>query len=245
MSDCLRRVLLVLGLLVCWPAVGASRPELLVAHFEGATYGAWKVTGTAFGKGKEVELLREKTHSRKDLTLKSGDNPLAGVKGELLDVAVEFRQTAAGRITLTVRGVPVVYDAKKGEVSCREKVAPLKPRDGTVRLRVLADRGSLEIFGTGGRVALSVGVLLAPDNRTLALSAEAGEAKVKGPDGRRGWQKHAEESRTNSVRLRAVSRRLPPAALVDERILRTTCYRRRRGRSSPSSSVSFRRPGRL
>ena len=44
-----------------------------------------------------------KSHAWKNLTLKTGDNPLAGVTGELLDVAVEFRPAAAGRMTLTVR----------------------------------------------------------------------------------------------------------------------------------------------
>jgi len=128
---------------------------------------------------KEVEALRGKTHTWKDLTLKPGDNPLAGVRGELLDVEVALRLEKATRVTLSMRGVPVVYDMKKGEVSCRGKVAPLKPRDGEVRLRILADRGSLEVFGNGGRVALSVGVLLSPNNQTLALTAEGGTAKVK------------------------------------------------------------------
>src|SRR5436305_1710037 len=44
---------LALCLAACMPAtaVAAGRPDVLVADFEGATYGGWKVTGTAFGTG--------------------------------------------------------------------------------------------------------------------------------------------------------------------------------------------------
>src|SRR6516162_7707164 len=39
-------------LLMTSPLVGAERPDILVADFEGDTYGeGWTTTGTAFGKG--------------------------------------------------------------------------------------------------------------------------------------------------------------------------------------------------
>jgi fructan beta-fructosidase len=128
---------------------------------------------------KEIESLRDGKHAWKDVVLKPGTNPLAEVKGELFDISAEVRPGVAEAVTFTLRGVPVVYDVKKGEVSCRGKAAPLKLRkDGTVRLRILVDRGSVEVFGNGGQTALSVGVLLSPDDRSLALSARGGEAAV-------------------------------------------------------------------
>jgi fructan beta-fructosidase len=128
---------------------------------------------------KEIETLHDKKHSWKDVTLKPGDNPLADVKGELFDIRAEFRPGDAERVTFTVRGVPVVYDVKKGEVSCQGKAAPLKPRkDGSVALQILVDRGSVEVFGNDGRVALSAGVLVPVDDRSLALSAMGGAATV-------------------------------------------------------------------
>src|SRR5262249_46362239 len=122
---------------------------------------------------------RDAKHAWKELTVKPGANPLAEVKGELFDISAEVRPGAAEQVTFTVRGVPVVYDAKKGEVSCKGKAAPVKLRkDGTVRLRILVDRGSVEVFGNDGQAALSAGVLVSPDDRSLALSARGGEAKV-------------------------------------------------------------------
>jgi sucrose-6-phosphate hydrolase SacC (GH32 family) len=128
---------------------------------------------------KEIESLHGKKHSWKDVTLKPGDNPLAGVKGELFDVRAAFRPAGAERMTFTVRGVPVVYDVKKQEVNCQGKAAPLRPaKDGSVTLQILVDRGSVEVFGNAGRVALSAGVLVLPENRSLALSAQGGAVTV-------------------------------------------------------------------
>jgi len=128
---------------------------------------------------KEIEALHDRKHSWTDLTLKPGANPLAEVKGELFDFGAEFRPGGTEQIIFSVRGVPVVYDVKKGEVNCQGKAAPLKPRkDGSVRLQILVDRGSVEVFGNDGQVALSAGVLVPVDNRSLALSAKGGQAKV-------------------------------------------------------------------
>src|SRR5438105_4873122 len=40
-----------LALLLPFAAVGAERPDVLIADFEGKDYGDWKATGEAFGKG--------------------------------------------------------------------------------------------------------------------------------------------------------------------------------------------------
>jgi fructan beta-fructosidase len=129
---------------------------------------------------KEIEALHDAKHSWKDVTLKPGDNPLAEVKGELFDIRADFRPDGAEQVVFTARGVPVIYDTKKGEVSCQGKTAPLKPRkDGSVRLQILVDRGSVEVFGNDGQVALSAGVLVAVDDHSLGLAAKGGAVKVE------------------------------------------------------------------
>jgi fructan beta-fructosidase len=129
---------------------------------------------------KEIELLAETSHKWDNVTLKPDTNTLGTVKGELLDVRADLEPAAAEQVVFTLRGVVLVYDVKKGEVSCQGKAAPLKVRkDGTLRLRILADRGSVEVFGNDGQVALSAGVGVPADNKSLALSTKGGEAKVK------------------------------------------------------------------
>ena len=95
---------------------------------------------------------------------------------ELADLELAFRPATAERVTLTVHGVPIIYDARKEQVSAKGTTVPLPPNDGVVRLRILVDRGSLEVFGTGGRVAWcipSVG-----GGPGVAVSSQGGSVQV-------------------------------------------------------------------
>ena len=67
-----------------------------------------------------------------------------------------------------MRGIDIVYDAAKKTIDCGV-VAPLSPVDGKVSLRILADRGSVEVFGNHGRVAISRGVILDPKQTKVEL----------------------------------------------------------------------------
>jgi fructan beta-fructosidase len=118
---------------------------------------------------RELATLHGKRHAWKGLTLRPGENPLAGVRGELFDVRAEFAAGDAGAFGFTVRGVPVVYDVKKRQLSCRGVTAPLAPVAGKVRLHLLVDRGSVEVFGNDGGVALSVGVIPPDENKRLEV----------------------------------------------------------------------------
>lgn len=127
---------------------------------------------------REVETLRVKDHSWTDLALEPGVNPAAAVRAELLDIAATFRPAGAEQVGFVVRGVPVVYDVKKQEIRCRDHVAPLKPEDGAIQLRVLADRGSLEVFGNAGRVVLSAAVVLPAANQSVEVFARGATVRV-------------------------------------------------------------------
>jgi fructan beta-fructosidase len=118
---------------------------------------------------KEIETLHGKKHVWKDLTLKEKDDPLAKIRGVLFDVRATLVPGKAQAVGLMVGEVPVLYDAKKQALVCKGVTAPLKPVDGKVALRVLVDRGSIEVFGNDGAVAMSVGVLAAEKDRSLGV----------------------------------------------------------------------------
>ena len=99
--------------------------------------------------------------------------------GDLFDIRAEFEPADAEAFGFTVRGVPVIYDVKKQEITCKDVTAPLKPEDGKVRLRLFVDRGSIEIYGNGGRVALSVGVIPADDNHSLEVFSRGGATRLR------------------------------------------------------------------
>ena len=127
---------------------------------------------------REIETLYDRTHRWHDLTVGPGDAPLADVTGDLFDIRVECTPPDAGTFGLVVRGVPISYDAGERELSCLDHSATLQPDGGRIRLQVLVDRTSIEIFGNGGRVYMPIGVVLQDDDRSLHLASRRGSTKV-------------------------------------------------------------------
>jgi fructan beta-fructosidase len=120
----------------------------------------------------EIERLRE----RKRIP----DSAARSVEiAESADLDLVFRPGKAERVVLNVRGLPVVYDARKNMLSTKKISAPLAPQAGAIRLRVIVDRGSVEIFGNDGRVALAVASIAPRDNHSVTLSVEGGDAEVE------------------------------------------------------------------
>ena len=94
---------------------------------------------------KELESLRTRSHTLEPQALRPGENPLANLTGELLDIAAELVPGNATELTLSLR---------------------------KLRLRLLVDRTSIDIFGNDGRLYLPIGVLVPADNRSLALDVK-------------------------------------------------------------------------
>lgn len=121
----------------------------------------------------ELASLHAKRQAWRDLgTAELERQPLAAVSGELLEIKAEAEVGASSKLTLRVRGAPVVYDARKKTLTCGKHSAPLTPVEGRIRLQILVDRGSIEVFGNDGRVAISLGVIPAKDAPSLSASVE-------------------------------------------------------------------------
>src|SRR6059058_5753053 len=72
--------------LLSLPRNAADRPEILVADFEGETYGDWKTTGEAFGKGPARGTLPNQM-------------PVTGFKGKGLVNSYHGGDASTGRLT--------------------------------------------------------------------------------------------------------------------------------------------------
>lgn len=125
----------------------------------------------------EVQILRSKKHTWKDVMLKPGENLLSGIKGELFDVTVEF---APGMVEagFVIRGMPVGYDPAKQELICGDKRAAVVPKDGKVRLRLLIDRVSIDIFANDGRVYMPMQLQMKVDVPSLELYCKGGGTRI-------------------------------------------------------------------
>jgi fructan beta-fructosidase len=126
----------------------------------------------------EVEKLRAKTHRIEPGMLKQGENPLAQINAELLEIRAEFEPGTAKEVAFAVGGLRVTYDVAAQELATKKLRIPLKQVDGKVRLILLADRLSLEIYGNEGATYLPMALPPDAKDKQLRLSADGGEAKV-------------------------------------------------------------------
>jgi len=74
---------------------------------------------------------------------------------ELLDVNAEFEVADKGEIDFTVRGNDFTWTAANNEVKGLGRSMPLAPMNGRLKLRLLIDRTSIELFGNEGAVVMS------------------------------------------------------------------------------------------
>lgn len=115
-------------------------------------------------------------------TLKEGDaNPLAQASGELLEIHADFVPGESSEITLNVRGVPIVYNPKKQEVTVNGKLTAAAPLvNGHQRLIVYTDRTALEIFASDGLSYIPMPINLKPEERSVELSVKGTPVAVSG-----------------------------------------------------------------
>jgi sucrose-6-phosphate hydrolase SacC (GH32 family) len=131
-----------------------------------------------FAPVRELASLRAGKQAMKAGPLQSGDNLLRGVSGELLELRTEFEPGGADEVGFKLRGTSVIYDAKKEELICKNHRVPLKPIDGKIRLQILVDRTSVEIFGNDGSVYMPAGVNLNATDKSCATVVKGGSAQI-------------------------------------------------------------------
>ena len=143
---------------------------------------------------REIEELYANSNTFKNLAAKALNAKLAALSPELIDLTLAF--PPAGNFALNVRGLVINYDDTKKEFnftnSARVKgekagmltlpknrqrrygdtgfrAIPAPAVGGKVKLRVLVDRASLELFANDGQAAASFVVVPDPGNRRIML----------------------------------------------------------------------------
>ncbi len=128
---------------------------------------------------KEIDSLHKEKKKSIDGALKPGENPLAGISGDLFDIQLKIEPAAANTITLNLRGTPIVYDVKSKRLSAMGTSAVVDLVESSLGLRVLVDRSSIEIFTADGRVNMAYCFLPPRDNKSLSISSEGGETTIR------------------------------------------------------------------
>ncbi len=126
---------------------------------------------------EEITKLHRSSREWKNIVVREGENPLADFSGDLFHLRAEFEVGDSASFGFTIRGVPVVYEVQKQTLTCKQS-APLEPVDGKIRLELLVDRTSIEIFANDGQVYMPIGVIPAADEHSLALFTKGAETKL-------------------------------------------------------------------
>jgi len=126
----------------------------------------------------EIKKLHKKKYNINNEMLEPGKNPLSDIKGDLFDIRAEFAVEDASEIGFEIRGVPVVYHADNDSIFCKKENAPCKPADGKIKLQLLVDRTSIEIFINDGEYYMPMGSIPEDDNKSLKVFVKGGGAKI-------------------------------------------------------------------
>jgi sucrose-6-phosphate hydrolase SacC (GH32 family) len=129
---------------------------------------------------REIESLYRRRHRWRNATLAPGDDPLAAVAGELFDIMVELQPGTARRVAFTVHGHTVAYDTHARRLFCMDREVELStdPGNGSITLRMLVDRNSIEIFADAGATTLACSFLPHIGKTGLRLTAAGGTARI-------------------------------------------------------------------
>jgi fructan beta-fructosidase len=127
----------------------------------------------------EVATLRGDNYRFTDIALADAEQQLPGFVGHLFDVELELEPGSARQMGIVFGEAAVTWDAEQQLVRCGQVSAALPPVEGRVSLRVLVDRGSIEVFGNGGAAALSVGMALPEEEFGIKVFARGGKGVVR------------------------------------------------------------------
>ncbi len=111
------------------------------------------------------------------------------VESGLMDVSMAVRVGGAGSLNVQVNGHPIRYDGATHELKALDKVAKVEPSGGLVKLRMLVDRASIEIFAQDGLVTMPLFVLPvdAPKGLRLAMPSDWKVEKIEVHALRSAW----------------------------------------------------------
>jgi len=156
---------------------------------------------------KEVETLRYRMNEVKDVVVSPGKTRLipfvssaygvlrAGpstygyllINSPLCDNELTIDVSKVDHLTVQIGEQTVLYDAQKGQIALDNIVAPMTVKDGILKLRILYDRTSIELFTQDGEVQMAKCFLpktggsakdLSEFYKGMTISTVGGEAKI-------------------------------------------------------------------
>ena len=128
---------------------------------------------------KEIESIYAKEYTRSDIDLTPGQSILSDVNGEFFDIDAEFEVSDAETLGFWINGYSIEYHSDKNELFCDGEKSKLEPICRKIRLRILVDRVSIEIFANDGLVYMPIRALPKKGQTGIEVFSNGGNSKIK------------------------------------------------------------------
>ncbi|MXY70381.1 MAG: glycoside hydrolase family 32 protein [Acidobacteriia bacterium] len=126
-----------------------------------------------------IKQLRYDSHLWNEREVRPGDNPLAELDGDVFEIIAEIEPGHAKQVGFRIRGKALTYSVTDERLTFMESDASLPMADGTVKLRMIVDRGSVEVYANQGEITFTKLFYPDPSNMDLELFSEGGTARIR------------------------------------------------------------------
>lgn len=138
----------------------------------------------------EIEKLHGQKHSWSDMTIVKEENPLAALKGDLYHIVVEFdvEKSSTETFGFNLKGFDISYHIGSNMLTTHrpgddaKSEVKLLPEGGKIRMELLLDRGSVELYANDGLVPMAFFYLPEEENTTLSLECSNGALYLNSMD---------------------------------------------------------------
>jgi levanase/fructan beta-fructosidase len=122
----------------------------------------------------EIEGLHRQGHEVSGRRLNPGQSLSVEPQGGLLDIQADVEMPHGGSFSIRLHGQDIACTGN--QVTFLGRTAPLAAVDGRLRLRLLIDRTSIELFGNDGEVSMSSCFL--PEGQDTPVQVLAGDKPI-------------------------------------------------------------------
>ncbi len=128
---------------------------------------------------REIALLRAASHRLAGHCVSPGQNPLANLAGDCFEIEADIDLGSATAVGFRCRNETVAYSVADGRLRCLGQTAELPANAARrLRLRILLDRTSLEVFAADGSAVMTSCFLPDPADHSLEFYVKGGAATL-------------------------------------------------------------------
>jgi fructan beta-fructosidase len=102
-----------------------------------------------------IKGLRDKGIFLQNETIRPGENPLKNLSGDVYEMIFDIDIGQSKEIDFAIRGQKAIYETKSGKLTFMDSRINLIPSKNRIRLRILIDRNSVEIYGNEGENSIT------------------------------------------------------------------------------------------